>query len=155
LNYFVQLILPHDELISGLAFGFVTVYATNFDDRRGHFYTERKDASEFITNNFYCLNTIQSTNIGLSVLDRYNKPMNVHNDFNSKNARIEKFDSSSRPYNYIVSNELIFEKIFFLELQPFRESIMYSSIEYNDEDRKLECFRIRIDYKCSIIIVYE
>jgi hypothetical protein len=89
------------------------------------------------------------------VLDRYNKPMNVHNDFNSKNVRIEKFENSTRLYNYIVSNELNFDKIYFLELQPFRESIMYSSLKFDEEDRKLECIRVKIDYKCSIIIIYE
>jgi hypothetical protein len=50
---------------------------------------------------------------------------------------------------------LNFDKIYFLELQPFRESIMYSSLKFDEEDRKLECIRVKIDYKCSIIIIYE
>jgi hypothetical protein len=154
LNYFIQLILPCDKLISGLAFGFVTVYKTTFDDERDHYFTLAND-SKLISDNFYCLNNINSTNIGLSVLDRHNKPMNVQNNFNSRNVRIETHENSTKSYSYIVSRESEFEKIYFLELQPFRESIQYSSLKFNNEERNLEFTKVRIGYKCSYIVIYK
>jgi hypothetical protein len=153
-NYFVQLFLPNEKLISGLAFGFVSVYKTTFDEKKSHYYTNRNDF-EHMKENFYCLNNIQSTNIGLSVFDKYKKPVNKQNDYNSKNVRKETFENSSRNYDYVKSEKQDFENIYFLELQPFRESILYSSILVNDEDRKLDYNRVRIDYKCSIIVIYE
>jgi hypothetical protein len=89
------------------------------------------------------------------VFDKYKKPENKQNDYNSKNVRKETFENSSRNYDYVKSEKQDFENIYFLELQPFRESILYSSILVNDEDRKLDYNRVRIDYKCSIIVIYE
>jgi hypothetical protein len=152
LNYFIQLILPSDKLISGLAFAFVTEYKTLFDNQNGHFYTERNN-SELISENFYCLNNINSTNIGLSVLDQFNKPMNVQNDFNSRNVRIETHENSTKSYNYLVSKETEFDKIYFLELQPFRELITYSSLKENTEERNVEYVKVRIGHKCTYYIV--
>jgi hypothetical protein len=139
MNFIVFLNIPNDNLVHMLPFAHVnypkvTKKPDNFAKFGGghHWYLDLNNPNYTSTSCFTCLTSILSTNIATSAFNSNNFPLAKNTSFaaNRKRTVMTKADGGKE---YVLENKnplnVVCSKIYFLETTPFRENIMYPSIE--------------------------
>jgi hypothetical protein len=136
MNFIVFLNMPKDKLVHMLPFAHVNYPRVMKPDNTkvgGCHWSLDLIGNNFIsTSCFICLTSILSTNISTSAFNTNSFPLAKNTSFasNRKRTVMTKADGAKE---YVLENKtpsnVMCSKIFFLETTPFRENIMYPSIE--------------------------
>jgi hypothetical protein len=139
MNFIVLLNMPNDKLVHMLPFAHVNYPKVIKPDNTnktggggGHWSLDLMGINFTSTSCFICLTSILSTNISTSIFNSNNYPLAKNTSFaaNRKRTVMTKADGAKE---YVLVNKtpsnVMCSKIFFLETTPFRENIVYPSIE--------------------------
>jgi hypothetical protein len=134
MNFIVCLNLPHDNLVNMLPFAHVTYPKTKHDPNfgGGHYFLDVMEQLNSCSRSiFICMTSILSTNVATSILNVNEYPLALKSSFadHSKRKVMQVVDSKIQYTWEDPSRNNICSKIIFLEMTPYREKIMYPSLE--------------------------
>jgi hypothetical protein len=152
MNFIVCLNMPSDNLIHLLPFAHVNYHKVNKSDINkggGHISLDLNPENFPSKSYFTCLTAIFSTNIATSIFNSDKFPLVKKMSYAANNSRTVLMPKDGTA-EYILKNNNPLnhraQRIYFLELTPYREKIAYPSIE----KRKL----IKNDSLSDCIVIY-